>query len=195
MVQMDTIFFPTAADWRAWLQANHETESEVFVGIYKRASGKACPTWAELVDQALCFGWIDGVRRGLSDDAYAIRFTPRKQTSTWSAVNIKRFGELREAGVVAPAGHAAFERRREDRTGIYSYEQRRQATLPPELEERLRGNAQAWEYFSAQPPWYRRTATHWVTSAKRPETRERRLNQLIEDSAAGRAIKPLSRPQ
>jgi uncharacterized protein YdeI (YjbR/CyaY-like superfamily) len=192
---MDPVFFATPADWRAWLQANHETETEVLVGIHKRGSGKPSPTWAELVDQALCFGWIDGVRRGLGDDAYSIRFTPRKPTSTWSAVNVKRFGELREGGLVAPAGHAAFDRRREDRTAIYSYEQRRQATLPPEFEERLRGNAQAWEYFSEQPPSYRRTSIHWVTSAKRPETRERRLEQLIEDSAAGRRIGPLSRPQ
>jgi uncharacterized protein YdeI (YjbR/CyaY-like superfamily) len=189
------IFFATPAEWRAWLQANHETETEVLVGFYKRGSGKASITWPESVDQALCFGWIDGVRRGLGDDAYSIRFTPRKPGSTWSAVNVKRFGELREAGLVAPAGEAAFARRREDRTAVYAYEQDHDAPLPDELEERLRANVKAWEYFTARPPWYRRTAIHWVVSAKRPETRERRLNQLIEDSAAGRTIGPLSRPR
>jgi uncharacterized protein YdeI (YjbR/CyaY-like superfamily) len=193
MARMDPIFFPTPADWRVWLQANHGAETEVLVGIHKRGSGKPSPTWPELVDQALCFGWIDGVRRGLGDDAYTIRFTPRKPTSTWSAVNVKRFGELKEAGLVAPAGEAAFARRRDDRTATYSYEQRREATLPPEFEERLRANAAAWAYFSSQPPWYRRTAIHWVTRAKRPETRERRLDQLIEDSAGGRTIGPLTR--
>jgi uncharacterized protein YdeI (YjbR/CyaY-like superfamily) len=191
---VEPIFFPTPASWRAWLEANHETETEVLVGLYKRSSGKPGITWPEAVDQALCFGWIDGVRRSLGDDASALRFTPRKATSTWSARNVKRFGELREAGHVFAAGHAAFERRREDRTAIYAYEQTEEAKLPDEYEQRFRANAAAWEYFSARPPWYRRTATHWVVRAKREETRERRLNQLIEDSAAGRTIGPLTRP-
>ncbi|MCW3066549.1 MAG: hypothetical protein JWN32_3721 [Solirubrobacterales bacterium] len=190
---MEPTFFPTPAEWRAWLEANHETETEVLVGFYKKGSDRPSITWPESVDQALCFGWIDGVRRSLGEDAYTIRFTPRKATSNWSAVNVKRFGELHAAELVAPAGHAAFERRREDRTAIYAYEQEG-ATLPEEYENRLRANAAAWDYFSSRPPWYRRTAIHWVVRAKREETRERRLNQLIEDSANGRTIGPLTRP-
>jgi uncharacterized protein YdeI (YjbR/CyaY-like superfamily) len=190
---VEPVFFPTPADWRAWLEANHETETEVLVGFYKKGSGKPSITWPESVDQALCFGWIDGVRRSLGEEAYTIRFTPRKATSNWSAINVKRHGELREAGLVAPAGIAAFERRREDRTAIYSYEQD-EAKLSTDYERRLRANAAAWDYFSSRPPWYRRTAIHWVTRAKKEETRERRLNQLIEDSAAGRTIGPLTRP-
>jgi uncharacterized protein YdeI (YjbR/CyaY-like superfamily) len=187
-------FFLTPADWRAWLEANHEMEPEILVGFYKRGSGKPSITWPESVDQALCFGWIDGVRRSLGEEAYTIRFTPRKATSTWSAANVKRFGELREAGLVAPAGVAAFERRREDRTGIYSYEDGNEAQLPEDFERRLRANAKAWEYFSARPAWYRRTAIHWVVRAKKPETRERRLATLIEDSANERTIGLLTRP-
>jgi uncharacterized protein YdeI (YjbR/CyaY-like superfamily) len=190
---MDPLFFPTPAEWRAWLDANHENASEVLVGFYKKGSGHPSITWPESVDQALCFGWIDGVRRSLGEEAYTIRFTPRKATSNWSAVNVKRFGELHEHGLVASAGHAAFGRRREDRTAIYSYEQD-EAQLSDEYERRLRANPAAWEYFSSRPPWYRRTAIHWVVRAKREATRERRLNQLIGDSAAGRTIGPLTRP-
>jgi uncharacterized protein YdeI (YjbR/CyaY-like superfamily) len=190
---MDPTFFPTPAHWRAWLEANHETESEVLVGFYKKGSGRRSITWPESVDQALCFGWIDGVRRSLGEDAYTIRFTPRKATSNWSAVNVTRFGELHEAELVAAAGHAAFARRREDRTAIYAYEQEG-AKLSEGYENRLRANPAAWDYFSSRPPWYRRTAIHWVVRAKREETRERRLNQLIEDSANGRTIGPLTRP-
>jgi uncharacterized protein YdeI (YjbR/CyaY-like superfamily) len=191
---VEPIFFPTPASWRAWLEANHDTEADVLVGFYKRGTGKPGITWPESVDQALCFGWIDGVRRSLGEDAYTIRFTPRKARSTWSAINVRRFGELHETGHVAPAGRAAFARRREDRTAIYSYEQAEDAQLPEEYEAQLRANAAAWEYFSSRPPWYRRTATHWVVRAKKEETRERRLKQLIEDSAAGRTIGLLTRP-
>jgi uncharacterized protein YdeI (YjbR/CyaY-like superfamily) len=148
-------------------------------------------TWPESVDQALCFGWIDGVRRRIDDASYSIRFTPRKQRSIWSAVNVKRMGELTEQGLVAPAGVAAFERRSDDRTGIYSHEQRKQARLEPDHEQRLRANEQAAAFFDAQPPWYRRAAIHWVTSAKKPETRDRRLDQLVECSAAGEPVPPL----
>ena len=146
-----------------------------------------------LVDQVLCFGWIDGVRRSLGDEAYTIRLTPRTARSTWSAVNVARMQDLIAAGLVHPAGLAAFERRSDDRTAIYSYEQRKTAQLPDEYERALRANAAAAAFFDAQPPWYRRTAAHWVISAKREETRARRLAQLIEDSAAGRKIGPLSR--
>jgi uncharacterized protein YdeI (YjbR/CyaY-like superfamily) len=189
---MEPTFFATPAEFRAWLEGHHESEAELLVGFYKKASGKPSITWPESVDQALCFGWIDGVRRSLGDEAYTIRFTPRKARSNWSAVNVARMSELAAEGLVQPAGLAAFERRSDDRTAIYAYEQRRNAQLPPEYEQRLRADAAAAEFFDSQPPWYRRTATHWVISAKRETTRERRLAQLIEDSASGRRIGPLT---
>jgi uncharacterized protein YdeI (YjbR/CyaY-like superfamily) len=192
---MRPTFFATPDDFRAWLQAHHETETELLVGFHKKATGRRSITWPESVDQALCFGWIDGVRRSLGDESYTIRFTPRKARSTWSAVNLKRFGELREAGLVAPAGLAAYERRSDDRTAIYSYEQRREAQLGEEFEARFRSDAAAWKWFQAQAPSYRRTATYWVVSAKQAPTRERRLAQLIEDSAAGRRIRSLTPPR
>jgi uncharacterized protein YdeI (YjbR/CyaY-like superfamily) len=191
---MEPTFFATPDELRAWLQEHHATAGELLVGFHKKGSGRASITWPEAVDQALCFGWIDGVRRRIDGDSYSIRFTPRKARSTWSAVNVKRFGELSELGLVRPAGVAAFERRSEDRTGIYSHERREAATLEPAMEERFRAHARAWRWFEAQPPWYRRTATHWVISAKKPETRERRLQRLIEDSAALRTVPPLTRP-
>jgi uncharacterized protein YdeI (YjbR/CyaY-like superfamily) len=191
---MEPTFFATPDELRAWLEEHHGTETELLVGFHKKSSGRPSITWPESVDQALCFGWIDGVRRRIDDDSYSIRFTPRKARSTWSVGNVKRFGELSELGLVRPAGVAAFERRSEDRTGIYSYERREAATLEPAMEERFRARARAWSWFEAQPAWYRRTATHWVISAKKPETRERRLQRLIEDSAAGRTVPPLTRP-
>ena len=190
---MDPTFFATPDELRAWLQEHHETESELLVGFHKKGSGRPSITWPESVDQALCFGWIDGVRRRIDDDSYSIRFTPRKPSSTWSAVNVRRMRELVEQGLTASAGRAAFERRADDKTAIYSYEQRKAAQLEPEQERRFRDNERAWSWFEAQAPSYRRTAIHWVTSAKRPETRERRLTQLIEDSEAGRRIAPLRR--
>jgi uncharacterized protein YdeI (YjbR/CyaY-like superfamily) len=191
---MEPTFFATPADFRAWLERHHESDSELIVGFHKRRTGRPSITWPEAVDQALCFGWIDGVRRRIDDASYSIRFSPRKARSTWSAVNIKRMKELVEQGLVAPAGLAAFERRADDRTAIYSYEQRRSAKLEPDQERRLRADERAWAFFEAQPPSYRRAAIHWVTSAKKPETRERRLTQLIERSAAGQAVPPLTRP-
>jgi uncharacterized protein YdeI (YjbR/CyaY-like superfamily) len=189
---MEPTFFATPDDFRAWLEEHHESATELLVGFYKKGSGRASITWPESVDQALCFGWIDGVRRSLGEEAYTIRFTPRKPRSNWSAVNVARMEELVAADLVAPAGLAAFERRSDDRTAIYAYEQRKNAKLPADFEARLRANAAAAEYFDAQPPWYRRTAAHWVISAKREATRERRLAQLIDDSANGRRIGPLT---
>jgi uncharacterized protein YdeI (YjbR/CyaY-like superfamily) len=188
---MEPTFFATPADFRAWLERHHESHSELIVGFHKRGSGRPSITWPEAVDQALCFGWIDGVRRRIDDASYSIRFTPRKARSTWSAVNIKRMKELVEEGLVAPAGMAAFERRADDRSAIYSYEQRKAAELEPDQERRLRADERAWAFFEAQPPSYRRAAIHWVTTAKKPETRERRLAQLIECSAAGEPVPPL----
>jgi uncharacterized protein YdeI (YjbR/CyaY-like superfamily) len=190
---MEPTFFATADEFRAWLTEHHAHESELLVGFYKKDSGRPSITWPESVDQALCFGWIDGVRRRVDDDSYCIRFTPRKPHSTWSAVNVRRMSELVNAGLVVAAGLAAFERRADDRTA-YSYEQRRAAQFEPAQEQRFKANERAWAFFAGQPPSYRRAATHWVTSAKREETRERRLTRLIEDSAAGRSVPPLTRP-
>jgi uncharacterized protein YdeI (YjbR/CyaY-like superfamily) len=191
---MKPTFFATPAEFRDWLERHHAEEGELLVGFYKTGSGRPSITWQESVDEALCFGWIDGVRRSLGDEAYTIRFTPRKARSTWSAVNVRRARELIEEGRMTPAGLAAFEARGDDRTAIYSYEQRRQATLDASQEHRFRAEPEAWEWFQARPPSYRRAAIHWVTSAKRPDTRERRLETLIADSAAGRNVKPLRPP-
>ncbi|MDQ6776265.1 MAG: YdeI/OmpD-associated family protein [Actinomycetota bacterium] len=191
---MEPTFFATSADFRAWLEAHHADIDELAVGFYKKGSGRASMTWAEAVDQALCFGWIDGVRRRIDEDGYTIRFTPRRARSIWSAVNIKRAQELIDEGLMRTPGLAAFERRGDDRSAVYSYEQRKDATLDPDDEKSFRADATAWDYFQHQAPWYRRAATHWVTSAKRAETRRRRLETLIEDSAAGRRIKPLRTP-
>ena len=148
-------------------------------------------TWSESVDEALCFGWIDGVRRTIDDTAYTIRFTPRKPTSIWSAINVAKVEKLRAAGKMRPAGEAAFAKRTAARTGVYSFERKEAAVLAPE--EAAQFTAQATAFFAAQAPWYRRTATHWVVSAKKPETRAKRLATLIADSAAGLRIAPLRR--
>jgi uncharacterized protein YdeI (YjbR/CyaY-like superfamily) len=156
---MEPTFFATPDEFGAWLQEHHATASELLVGFHKKDSGRPSITWPQAVDQALCFGWIDGVRRRIDDASYSIRFTPRKARSTWSAVNVRRVGELTAEGLMHPAGLAAFERRSADRTAIYSYEQRRGAELDAEQERRFRANERAWAWFEAQPPSYRRTAT------------------------------------
>ncbi|MEA2398505.1 MAG: hypothetical protein QOK25_2061 [Thermoleophilaceae bacterium] len=191
---MKPTFFKEPDEFRAWLEEHHAEASELLVGFHKKGSGRPSITWPESVDQALCFGWIDGVRRSIDDESYTIRFTPRKKKSTWSAVNIARVAELTERGLMRPAGLAAFEARSAERSGIYAYEQRKTAKLDAAQEKRLRANAKAWDFFQAQPPWYRRTATWWVISAKREETRERRLATLIEDSENGRRLARLTRP-
>jgi uncharacterized protein YdeI (YjbR/CyaY-like superfamily) len=191
---MEPIFFETPAEFRAWLEENHADETELLVGFHKQGTGRPSLTWPESVDQALCFGWIDGVRRSLGEHSYTIRFTPRKARSTWSAVNIKRANELVQEGLMRPAGLAAFERRSDDRSRIYAYEQRKQAKLDPAAEKQFRAARKAWAFFSEQAPWYRRNATHWVISAKKEETRRRRLRQLIDDSAAGRRLEHLTPP-
>jgi uncharacterized protein YdeI (YjbR/CyaY-like superfamily) len=187
-------FFADPAAFRAWLEQHHTTADEVVVGYRRRATGLESITWPESVDVALCFGWIDGIRRSLDETSYTIRFTPRRSRSIWSSVNVRRFGELEEAGLVVDAGRAAFAARREDRTGLSTHEQ----AEPPQLDEtfaaRFRGVPDAWEWFQLQPPYYRRQAAHWVMSAKKPETRERRLVTLIADSEAGLRVAPLRRP-
>ena len=187
-------FFATPSELRAWLEAHHATAKELLVGFHKKGSGKPSITWPEAVGEALSFGWIDGVRRSIDDVSYTIRFTPRTARSTWSAVNIKRAKDLIEQGRMRPAGHKAFEARTDDRSAIYSYEQRSQAKLGAEFERRFRSNTKAWAFFKAQPPGYRTTATYWVVSAKREETRRRRLATLIDDSGHERTVRPLTPP-
>jgi uncharacterized protein YdeI (YjbR/CyaY-like superfamily) len=186
-------FFATPAEFGAWLEENHEAEPELVVGFHKKGSGRPSITWAESVEQALRFGWIDGIRRSLGDDSYTIRFTPRKPSSNWSEINVATVERLKAEGLLAPAGLRAYEARRPERTGVYSFERRKAAKLPRHLEQRFRAAKAAWDWFSARPPGYRRTATHWVVSAKRDETRERRLQTLIECSSEGRKIPPLAR--
>ncbi len=190
---MEPRFFATPADLGAWFAENHAREGELWVGFHKRGSGRPSITWAEAVDEALCVGWIDGLTKRVDETSYKIRFTPRKARSTWSIRNVERVAELTEQGRMLPAGIEAFERRTADNTGIYSFEQET-VELAPAYERELKANAKAWEFFSSKPPSYRRPAINWVMSAKREETRLRRLATLIEDSAEGRTIKPLTRP-
>ena len=187
-------FFATPKEFRGWLDEHHSDERELLVGFYKKGSGKPSITWPEAVDEALCFGWIDGVRRSVDDESYSVRFTPRKPRSTWSAVNIARAKELKRLGRMTPAGLDAFEARTDDQSAIYAYEQRHAATLDPEHERELRANEQAWNFFQSQPPSYRKAAVWWIVSAKKDETRRKRLATLIDDSAAGRRIAPLTPP-
>lgn len=186
-------FFATTDAWRAWLSRHHATAPELWVGFHKKGSGRRCITWPESVDQALCFGWIDGVRKRIDETSYMIRFTPRRAGSTWSSVNVGRIKELTRLGLIQAAGLAAYDDRREAKSGIYAYEQRRQAGLAEPMEREFKRYRKAWAFFQAQPPGYRRTAIWWVVSAKREDTRARRLATLIEDSAAGRPIKQLRR--
>ncbi|HET7291416.1 MAG TPA: YdeI/OmpD-associated family protein [Vicinamibacteria bacterium] len=186
-------FFPTPARWRAWLLAHHADRSELWVGFYKRASGRPSITWPESVDQALCFGWIDGVRKSLDAKSYVIRFTPRRPGSVWSDVNTRRVKQLIAQGLVHEAGLAAFRRREDSKASRYSFEQRRRPKLPPALLKRFKADGRAWTFFRRQPPGYQRLATWWIVSAKKDETRSKRLEILIADSRAGRRLGPLQR--
>lgn len=184
-------FFKTPTQFRKWLESNHEKARELWVGFYKKGT-KPSITWPESVSEALRFGWIDGVRKSVDESSYKIRFSPRKPRSIWSAINIRTAKALIEDGRMHPAGLTAFEARKEYRSGIYSYENRPK-TLPAAYEKRLRKNPAAWKSFQAQPPGYRRTLTWWVVSAKKEETRMKRLDQLIADSAKGRTNSLLNR--
>jgi uncharacterized protein YdeI (YjbR/CyaY-like superfamily) len=186
-------FFATPPDLRTWFETYHATAQELLVGFRKKVSGLPSITWPESVDQALCFGWIDGIRRGIDDTSYSVRFTPRKADSTWSAKNMARVAELREMGLMRPAGLAAFERRIEARSAVYSFEQET-IELGRTYERLFRADRAAWMFFQDQPPSYRKAATWWVISAKKEETRLRRLETLVADSANGRRIKQLTRP-
>jgi uncharacterized protein YdeI (YjbR/CyaY-like superfamily) len=177
----NVIFFETPGQLRAWFEANHDSATELWVGYHRKRTGRPSITWQDLVDQELCFGWIDSVRYSLGDDRSAQRVTPRRKGSVWSAINIKRFGELEALGLVHPAGRAAFGRRDEARSRIYSYENRSRG-FDAATEAALRKDTAAWKFFEAQPPSYRKTAAFWVMSAKRDETRSRRLALLIRHS-------------
>jgi uncharacterized protein YdeI (YjbR/CyaY-like superfamily) len=187
-------FFATPGAWGTWLEEHHAKTDELWVGFYKRGSGKSTITWPEAVDGALCFGWIDGLRKSIDAVSYKIRFTPRKPRSVWSAVNIKRATELEKLCRMHPAGIVAFEKREGARSQVYSYEQqRRTAILPPKYATEFREQAAAWHFFQAQPPWYRRTSSWWVISAKKEGTRLKRLSTLIECSRRKRYIPAVPR--
>ena len=188
---MKPIYFESAAAFRKWLEKNHDQADELLVGFHKKGSGKPSMTWPESVDEALCFGWIDGVRRSVDDERYTIRFTPRRtDKSIWSAVNLRKMDALIQAGRVAPAGMAAYERRPKDKAP-YSFEQRPES-FGPEYEKQFRANRKAWAFFEAQPPGYRRIAMWYVLSAKQDETRQRRLQHVIDLSAKGERLAPMT---
>ncbi len=180
-------FFPTQNDFRRWLEEYHDKETELIVGFYKVSTGKPSMTWSESVDQALCFGWIDGVRRSIDAERYSIRFTPRKARSVWSAVNIKKIQALTAKGLMKPAGISAFEKRDEKRSKIYAYENE-QKQFSDEFEKRFKANEKAWNFFEKQANWYKKQMVSWVMTAKQEVTREKRLEKLISESENGRRV-------
>lgn len=184
----EPIFFPTPVAFRNWLKKNHATCREQWIGFYRKASGRPSITWPESVDEALCVGWIDGLRKTIDAESYKIRFTPRKKESNWSAVNIGRVKELTKQGRMRPAGLAAFALRQEAKSGIYAYENRKTAVLDKADEKRFRSNTRAWEFFQRQPTGYRQNVTWYLVTAKKAETRQRRLEQVIARSEAGRRM-------
>ncbi len=189
---IDPSFFPTPKHFRAWLRRHHQKAEFLWVGYYKKATGKPSVTWEETVDEALCYGWIDGIRKQLNDEAYVIRFTPRKPQSVWSSRNIERVRALQAAGKMTKAGLAAFTHHQRHHQSGYVI-----AELPTELPEpmaaQIRKSPKAWAFYQAQPPGYRKQVSFWITSAKREDTRRRRLETLIEDSKNGLRIKHLRR--
>jgi uncharacterized protein YdeI (YjbR/CyaY-like superfamily) len=186
---MKALFFSTSAELRTWFEKNHDKETEILIGFYKVGSGKKSITWSESVDQALCFGWIDGVRKSIDQESYMIRFTPRKANSTWSAVNIKKIEELVRQGLMKAEGLEAFNKRKEANSKIYSYE-KEPVVLEKSYAKKLKANKEAWIFFQSQPLSYRKTATDWVMRAKQEATRLSRLAALINDSEAGMKVKP-----
>ena len=184
---MKPIFFETCAEFRKWLSKNHEKETELFVGFYKVGSGKPSMTWSESVDEALCFGWIDGVRKSIDDKRYTIRFTPRRPTSIWSAVNIKKMKELTRKGLVQPAGLAVFKKRKGGRSKIYTYE-KAPAKLDDNYKRKFKANQGAWTFFQSQAPSYQRVIINWIMSAKQEATQVSRLEKAIDSSQAGKRV-------
>jgi uncharacterized protein YdeI (YjbR/CyaY-like superfamily) len=185
---LNPLFFAAPNELRKWFRRNHATADELWVGYYKKATAKPSITWAESVDEALCVGWIDGIRKSVDTESYKIRFTPRRRGSIWSAVNIQRVAALTNEGRMRAAGLKAFAARKENRSGIYSYEQRR-AQLEEPYQRMLKKNKAAWEFFQAQAPSYRKMIGWWVVSAKQEPTRQKRLQKLIEESARGKRIR------
>jgi uncharacterized protein YdeI (YjbR/CyaY-like superfamily) len=185
-------FFPSPVELRKWFAAHQDTEKELLIGFCKKRTGKPSVTWAESVDEALSFGWIDGIRRSVDEDRYTIRFTPRRPGSVWSAVNIQRVAMLTAEGRMRPAGLAAFEKRKENKSGIYSYEQR-PVTMPEPYARAFKKNERAWSFFESQPPGYQKMATWFVISAKQEDTRLKRLAVLIKNSAANERLGPMRR--
>ncbi len=175
---MTPTFFTTQAAFRAWLEKHHNTETELVVGFYKVGSGRPSITWSQSVDQVLCFGWIDGVRKSVDSESYCIRFTPRKAGSIWSAINIKKVEELTAKGLMMPAGLKAFSLRKENKSRVYSHENET-ASLTPEMEQQFKANTTAWKFFQTQPPSYKKVALHWLMSAKQEKTKQVRLTKLI----------------
>lgn len=184
---MTPTFFATPNDFRKWLEKNHKKEKELLVGFYRVGSGKPSMTWSESVDQALCFGWIDGVRKSIDEESYSIRFTPRKSTSIWSAINIKKVEELTKAGLMRPEGLEAFSLRSEKRAGVYSHE-KEPIALAPAYEKLFKKNKPAWTFFQAQAPSYKKVMTHWIMSAKQEKTRLSRLQKTISESEQQRRM-------
>jgi uncharacterized protein YdeI (YjbR/CyaY-like superfamily) len=186
------VFFKSANELRKWFQKNHNKASELWIGFYKVNSGKKGISYKEAVDESLCFGWIDGIRKGIDQESYGNRFTPRKKASIWSNVNTKRISELIKEGSMHPAGLAAFKERTEEKSGVYSFEQDSHK-LSPAFEKNFKANKKAWKFFTSQAPWYQRTAIHLVMSAKQEATRLKRLETLIGDSENEKTIKQLTR--
>ena len=184
---MKPLFFENAKNFRKWLEANGEMKTELIVGYYKVSTGRPSMSWSESVDQALCFGWIDGIRRSVDDESYCIRFTHRKPNSNWSAVNIKKVEELIASGQMTPAGLKLFEQRKESKSEVYSYENRI-ANFAPEIEARFRQNEKAWEFFMKQAPSYRKTVIYWVMSSKQEATFEKRFTLLVSDCDEGKRL-------
>ncbi|MES2692903.1 MAG: YdeI/OmpD-associated family protein [Verrucomicrobiota bacterium] len=181
------VFFPTAADFRRWLEKNHASATELYIGFYKAKSGKTAMTYEEAVDESLCFGWIDGVVKSLGPESYQHRFSPRKPTSIWSMINIGHVARLTKAGKMHPRGLAAFAARKANKVGIYAYEQRPQE-MPDPYRKTFKAAAKAWAFWEKQPPGYRRTLVWWIISAKQEATRDKRLKTLIKTCAAGRRV-------
>jgi len=190
----DVLFFTTTDELREWFDANHQTAEELWLGYHKKRTGRPTISWSDAVDEALCVGWIDSVRYALDDDRSAQRFTPRRAGSTWSAINVRKVGELTAQGRMRPAGLAAYGARDPGKTAIYSYEQA-EAALSDEETALIRADEAAWVDWQRRAPSYRRTVTHWIVSAKKPETRARRLDALIDASAAGEPVGPMRATQ
>jgi len=184
---MSTVFFANTSEFRKWLEEYHQTETELYVGYYKVDTGKPSMNWSDSVGEALCFGWIDGVRKSIDQESYCIRFTPRNPKSNWSAVNIKKVEEMIRLGKMTTAGLAAYEKRRESRSAIYSYENQPEK-LTTDLESRFKKNKVAWDFFEKQPPSYRKVRIYWVMEGKQEQTRLSRLEKLIAASAEGKRL-------